>query len=122
MHGKKLKWNNMKSVEEMKYEEEKMNTKIVCLCGSTKFKDDFIQATKDETLKGNIVLSVGLYGHADEEELDSEVKNMLDALHFKKIKMADEILVINKYKYIGASTKREIDYAKLLNKKIKYLE
>lgn len=28
---------------------------VVCLCGSTRFKDAFIEAMKEETLKGKIV-------------------------------------------------------------------
>jgi hypothetical protein len=47
---------------------------------------------------------------------------MLDALHMCKIDMADEVLVINIGGYIGESTSREIAYAKLRGKKIRYLE
>lgn len=39
--------------------------KVVCLCGSTRFKDAFIEASRTETLAGNIVLSVGMFGHSD---------------------------------------------------------
>lgn len=52
----------------------------------------------------------------------SEVKEMLDAMHKRKIDMSDEILVINKNGYIGSSTKSEIEYATKTGKKIKYLE
>ena len=34
--------------------------KVITLCGSTKFKDEFIKAQKELTLAGNIVISVGL--------------------------------------------------------------
>jgi hypothetical protein len=48
--------------------------KIVCLCGSTKFKDLFIRHQERLTLQGCIVLSVGLFGHkvyeSSEEEID----------------------------------------------------
>ena len=43
-------------------------------------------------------------------------------MHYKRIELADEILVINKYGYIGDSTKKEIDFAKKLNKIIKFIE
>ena len=43
--------------------------KVVTLCGSTKFKDEFMQAQKDLTLKGNIVISVGLFGHSGDSEV-----------------------------------------------------
>lgn len=96
--------------------------KIVCLCGSTKFKDTFIKVNKSETLKGNIVLSVGLFNHADNLNITKDTKNMLDKMHFRKIELSDEVLVLNVNKYIGNSTKNEIEYAKSLNKKVRYLE
>ena len=96
--------------------------KIVCLCGSTKFKDDFIKANRTETLKGRIVLSVGLFGHEEGMDMSGETKKMLDELHKRKIDLSDEILVLNVGKYIGESTKGEIEYAKKHNKGIRYLE
>lgn len=98
---------------------------IITLCGSTKFKDEFIHLTEEFTLKGYIVLSVGLFGHADNKFgtiITPEVKNMLDELHKAKIKMSDEVFIINKNRYIGDSTKSEIEYAKSLNIPIHYLE
>ena len=97
--------------------------KVITLCGSTKFKDDFIREQKRLTLEGNIVISVGLLGHAgDNEVLDNGVKEMLDDMHKRKIDMADEIFVINKNGYIGSSTKSEIQYAIDLRKPVKYME
>ena len=99
------------------------NYKVITLCGSTRFKDEFIRMQKELTLKGNIVISVGLFGHSgDKEVLDNSVKEMLDDMHKRKIDMADEIFVINVNGYIGDSTKSEIEYAKEHGKKINYLE
>ena len=42
--------------------------RIITLCGSTKFKDDFIRVQKELTLQGNVVISVGLFGHAGDDE------------------------------------------------------
>ncbi len=95
--------------------------KVVCLCGSTKFKEEFLLHSKLETLAGNIVLSVGFFGHADNEKLDMKTKIKLDIMHFAKIDMADEILVINVDDYIGESTLREIYYAKSKDKRIRYI-
>lgn len=98
---------------------------IITLCGSTKFKDEFLRVQKELTLKGNIVISVGLFGHADgeyEKIITDKVKIMLDDMHKRKIDMADEIFVINKGGYIGASTKSEIEYAIEIGKKVNYLE
>ena len=97
--------------------------KVITLCGSTRFKDKFMEIQKQLTLQGNIVISVGLFGHAGDEEVYSEgVKEMLDDMHKRKIDMADEIFVINVNKYIGKSTRSEIEYAKMKGKGIRYLE
>ena len=96
---------------------------IVTLCGSTRFKDEFLDVQKKLTLQGYIVISVGLFGHSGDNEVQSEgIKDMLDDMHKRKIDLADEIFVINKSGYIGSSTKSEIDYAIKHNKKVRYLE
>ena len=97
------------------------NYKIITLCGSTKFKNEFYEAQKKLTLEGNIVISVGCFGHSGDNEAFAEnTKIMLDDMHKRKIDMADEIMVINKNNYIGSSTKSEIEYAKATNKKVHY--
>ena len=79
--------------------------KVITLCGSTKFKDQFLEVQKKLTLEGNIVISVGLFGHSGDNEVWTEgTKEMLDDMHKRKIDMADEIFVINVNKYIGEST------------------
>jgi hypothetical protein len=96
--------------------------KIITLCGSTKFKDEFIAEQKRLTLEGNIVISVGLFGHSGDEDVWLEkTKMMLDDMHKRKIDLADEIFVINPGGYIGASTRSEIDYALKTNKPVRYL-
>jgi len=98
-----------------------ISRKIITLCGSTKFKKEFKEAVKHLTLEDNIVLSVGLFGHSGDEEAWAK-KEMLDNMHFEKIRMSDAIYVINKNGYIGDSTSYEIIYAKCLKKEIMYLE
>mgnify|MGYP001148584482 FL=1 len=106
------------------------NYKVITLCGSTRFKDDFMRVQKELTLKGNIVISVGLFGHSGDDEvwdgMDegalSKTKEMLDDMHKRKIDMADEIFVINVGGYIGDSTRSEIEYAVKNGKKVNYLE
>ena len=96
--------------------------KIITLCGSTRFKDEFIKTQKDLTLQGNIVISVGLFGHSGDNEVWSDhTKEMLDDMHKRKIDMADEIFVINVDGYIGDSTASEIAYAESCGKPVKYL-
>jgi hypothetical protein len=97
--------------------------KIITLCGSTRFRDEFLAAQKQLTLEGNIVISVGLFGHSGDDEVwTKNTKPMLDDMHLRKIDLADEIFVINKGGYIGESTRREIEYAQKTGKGIKYLE
>lgn len=94
---------------------------IITLCGSTKFKEDFIRVQKELTLRGYIVISVGLFGHSG-DVLTDDKKTMLDDMHRQKIDMADTVFVINRGGYIGKSTSSEIRYAKEQGKKILYLE
>ncbi len=99
------------------------NYKIVTLCGSTRFKDQFQKVQKRLTLEGCIVISVGLFGHSGDEEVwKPGAKEMLDDMHLRKIDLADEIFVINVGGYIGESTRREIAYAEKTGKKVRYLE
>lgn len=95
---------------------------IVTLCGSTKFKDEYLKAMKQLTLEGKVVLSVGLFMHADNEEITDEQKRMLDELHLTKIDLSDSIFVINPGGYVGESTRREIEYTLSKGKKVEYLE
>lgn len=99
--------------------------KVITLCGSTRFKNEFMQVQKELTLKGNIVISVGEFIHADGQfgnTITPDIKEMLDDMHKRKIDMADEIYVINVGGYIGTSTRSEIEYAQKTNKKVNYLE
>jgi hypothetical protein len=95
---------------------------IVCLCGSTRFRDAYERAQREETLAGKIVLTVGLLGHQEGLDMDGPVKAMLDELHLRKIDLADEILVLNVGGYVGRSTRREIAHAREHGKTIRWLE
>ena len=97
--------------------------KVITLCGSTRFKDAFMETQKRLTLEGNIVISVGLFGHSGDDEVWKEgTKEMLDNMHKRKIDMSDGIFVINVGGYIGESTRSEIDYAIKNGKTVEYLE
>ena len=97
--------------------------KVITLCGSTRFKTEFLDAQKRLTLDGNIVISVGLFGHSGDDEVwTAGTKEMLDNMHKRKIDMSDAIYVINPGGYIGESTRSEIEYAKAHGKEIMYLE
>lgn len=95
---------------------------VITLCGSTRFRAEYERVQKELTLKGNIVISVGLFGHSGDDEVWKDgVKEMLDEMHLAKIDMADEIFVINPGGYVGQSTSREIAYARSRGKTVKSL-
>lgn len=101
--------------------------RIVCLCGSTRFKDVFVQAGLNETLAGNIVLTIGcdmrtdveIFGSLD-EEARRDVKKRLDVLHKRKIDLADEVLILDVGGYIGESTTSELEYAREHGKHVRF--
>ena len=103
---------------------------VITLCGSTRFKEEFERVQKDLTLKGYIVISVGLFGHSGDDEVWegmsentlTETKRMLDDMHKRKIDMADSIFVVNPGGYIGDSTWSEISYAYMLGKRLNFLK
>ena len=97
------------------------NYKVITLCGSTRFKEDFERVNRELTLLGNIVISVGCFGHSG-DTFTEEQKVMLDDIHKRKIDMSDAIYVINKDGYIGDSTRSEIKYAIAHGKQVILME
>ena len=95
---------------------------IITLCGSIKFKNEFMKVQEKLTLEGNIVFTPNFFNNIKKEEISLDTKKMLDEMHKQKIEMSDEIYVINCGGYIGESTKSEIEYARTKGKKISYLE
>lgn len=94
---------------------------IITLCGSSRFKNEFREIEKELTLKGNIVLSLNIFSHSDNNtNLDKSTIKMLHELHLKKIRLANKIVVINKDGYIGESTKKEISYAESIGIPVEY--
>ena len=112
---------NYKILDEEEYQKDKKYN-IITLCGSIKFKDEFLKVQEKLVLEGNIVFTPNFFNNIKKEEISSETKEMLDKMHKQKIDMSDEIYVINQGGYIGESTKLEIEYAKSKGKKVTYLE
>lgn len=101
-------------------------TKIICLCGSTRFVHTFNEWRKRLTLEGKIVVSIEIVTTQSKEEdpqyINPKLKLMLDELHLRKIDLADEVMILNVGGYIGESTSKEIKYAESMGKVINYLE
>ena len=128
-----------------------MKPKKVVLCGSSRFRDQHMETMKAETLKGHIVLPMGMFGHCEGLDMDGPVKKMLDELHLRKIDESDEVLVVDPsiptctacgipcsttgrthrsqccgedvkhIPYIGSSTRNEIVYAESIGRPFRYL-
>lgn len=64
---------------------------IVCICGSARFVNELREANWELTLAGVIVVAPGEAGEA----VTDEQKAVLDALHLRKIDLADRVLVVN---------------------------
>src|SRR5574341_938097 len=94
---------------------------VVCLCGSTRFKQSWIAENARLTGEGNIVLAVGLWGHHERVFPDETTKAFLDDLHLRKIDLCDWVWVLDVGGYIGESTRQEIEYAESHRKPVRYL-
>ena len=91
--------------------------KIITLCGSARFEQDFIDANRELTLRGFVVISMATLpsqapNGAGKDWYTEDQKMTLDLVHLEKINMADAILVVGNG-YIGKSTGREIAWAAL---------
>lgn len=91
---------------------------IVCICGSAKFMREMRAANRELTFAGVIVVAPS---DADESPT-AEQKAILDALHLRKIDLADRVLVVNPGGYIGASTQTEIAYARASGKTVEFTD
>jgi hypothetical protein len=95
--------------------------RVITLCGSTRFMDAFEQANRTLTLKGNVVFSVATKAHEGSADISPAQKELLDRVHFEKIRLSDEIYVLNVDGYVGPSTAREIEFAKRIGRVVHYL-
>ena len=75
-------------------------------------------ANRDLTFAGFIVVAPGEAG----EQITEEQKALVDALHLRKIDLADRVLVVNPGGYIGESTSREIAYARATGKSVAFTD
>ena len=98
----------------------------VCLCGSVKFKQEFLKAAQNLEFEGKIVVMPNVFSKVDNIILTKEQLDLLVNIHDEKLRMCDEVYVIDApgedgNPYIGNSTKSEIKTAIKLNKHIRYL-
>ncbi|MGB3762288.1 MAG: hypothetical protein WA966_03625 [Ornithinimicrobium sp.] len=91
---------------------------IVCICGSARFMAEMRSVNRDLTFAGVIVVAPS---EADESPTP-EQKVVLDALHLRKIDLADRVLIVNPGGYVGASTLGEIAYAEAAGKPVAFTD
>lgn len=91
--------------------------RIVCICGSTRFRDEMADANRRLTLAGTVVLAPAVFQHSGDTITEAQ-KARLDELHLKKIDLADAVFVVDPGGYIGESTSREIAYARSTGKPV----
>ena len=105
-------------------------TKVICLCGSTRFTEEMLIVQWNFTKQGHVVLSWCalpdnyMKVHKDKAHVGDQegVKEIVDEVHKRKIDLADEVFVININGYIGESTTSEVLYAMEQGKSVRYLE
>ncbi|HEV7203094.1 MAG TPA: hypothetical protein VGN18_00720 [Jatrophihabitans sp.] len=100
--------------------------KVITLCGSTRFEAEFAKVNQRFTMEGCVVISLGMFSLPELPNYDwtadsSDLKGRLGDVHFQKIRMADEVYVVDPGGYVGDSTRREIAYAESLGKPVRYL-
>jgi hypothetical protein len=100
---------------------DRFTAPIVCICGSTKFKQAWIAENARLTGEGNIVLAVGFWGHHERIAPSPEIKEFLDGLHKRKVDLCDWVWVVDVGGYIGDSTRSEIAYAEQIGRPVRYL-
>ena len=115
-------------LEELQEYRDKSKTKVVVLCGSSRYCDImavcawFIERDEHALTMGLHLLpdwysKEPIPDHLAEHE---GVADEMDELHLRKIDRADEVFVVNEADYIGSSTRRELDYAQSKGKLIRY--
>ena len=80
--------------------------KVITLCGSTKFEAEFAEVNQRLTMEGCVVISLGMFSLPDLPDYDwtvdsSDLKGRLGGVHFQKIRMADEVYIVDPGGYVG---------------------
>ncbi len=126
---------------------EVTSDKVVALVGSSRFKDEFHRVGFELEKRGITVLMMACFQHADGLEMDPEEFRLVHSTNPKRIDLADEVIVLDvgrctrcggspyqhpdgmggvchghtSVPYVGEDTRREIEYATRVGKKIRYL-
>ncbi len=94
----------------------------ITLCGSSRFRDEFVRWMDQLTMMGHVVYGLGSTRDFHGEPTDNDVKKQLDNVHKLKIANSDAVFVLNVNGYVGSSTLSEIQFARGAGKLIFFLE
>ena len=95
---------------------ENGGAKVVCLCGSRRFREEFERVSRELTLRGCIVVMPHVWD-AD-EDLEEGVRDRLMLLHNEKIAMSDCVVVVGKEGYVGTDTAKGVEYARRMGVRV----
>src|SRR4051794_27204417 len=100
--------------------------RVIPLCGSPTFDPDVPEGHQRVTMEGRGGIRPGIFSLPDLPDYDwtadrSDLKGRLSDVHFHKLRMADEVYIVDPGGYVGESTRREIAYAESLGKPVRYL-
>ena len=95
----------------------------ITICGSMRYIPEMLMEYCRLSLEGHLVYLPVIRTNANEgSKISNALKEQLQQLHFKKIRLSDFIFVVNPGGYIGEGTLAEIEYAKRCKIPVKYLE
>lgn len=97
------------------------NIKVVTICGSMRFKEKMLQIAEELELKNGYAVLQVVFINENNNYSEKDLER-IGKLHLKRIEISDAIYVVNVGGYIGESTRKEIEYAKSLQKEILSLE
>jgi hypothetical protein len=97
---------------------------IFTLCGSAKFEKVWHEANKQLGLAGHIAFSLMTFPSVEGSKswYTEAKKTILDLAHLAKIEASDAVLMLNVNQYLGESSLRELEWARMRTKEIFWLE
>lgn len=93
---------------------------ILTLCGSARYEPFWHEANKQLGLAGHICFSLMTFPsiEGDKTWYTPEQKWSLDLAHLAKIEESDGVVMLNIEGYLGESSLRELEWARLRSKRI----
>lgn len=93
---------------------------ILTLCGSLRYESYWHEANKQLGLAGHICFSVMTFPsiEGDKSWYTPAQKWTLDLAHFAKIEESDGVVMLNIDKYLGESSIRELEWARMRKKSV----